>query len=1021
MYSDEYYTGDYFQAHHGIQNYDALCSNDPHFYQMCDRKFFGEVTNDKTLCENYMCRTGTGFLLSSTLMKIVNMESDHDDEGICDFNCDNTDILQEECRDMVALPSGRRVLSRHVCNDQCETRTCEDEAVCNGYTYGMYCEGLNRTNYVPPFQICDDRQDCENGKDEANCTVTETTETFCRHKATRKEVPVHNYTRCGSPITFHHSLFLDAFEFSENCVEADRFLLQTNCSDPARVGVTCDINGYKSTVSKYLVCFGTIQTISACDDGLDSSCFETYDCRVHKHLMCDNKNDCNDAADETHQICRSKTEATCKRRVGKMGELSIPTSWIKDGVWDCENGVDEKGEWDTCGQGKTLRYVTSDDNKCENVFICREGDPGFVKLNNLCDGLETCGNENEICSVLSRSYKITTSVPTTGQGLVKRLSYCVKGLESIERLKESCTVERFIFPDEDIFGASKTSLVLPDSKDSCDNMFGEQYVYRSCTDRCISAACPLTTIPRYEVCPHQFRSRIGTIVNNEYLTFVTKSFGTIYTNNYFVCDDKNLCMDYSKVCDLVYDCNDRSDESRCTNHFMCERSRRLLPLTRKCDGHIDCDDLSDECNEQCSTTILKETYLKGLSWTIGITAVIANAVIIGKSVEALKRCKTATALMNRLLIIMIAFGDFLIGCYLIAVAAHDTILWKKDYCHNQVSWIISFKCSAIGVLSTFGSQISLFSMTGLSIIRTYGIWNSMRIPGEVTLMRILMIGAAMCFMISISGVIAVMPIIAKFEDFFVNGVKFSDGLKIFTGTPNKATVLAVIQAYYGRAKDAEIKWQTLVQMTKDMFSHDLNNEDLTEEVGKVDFYGNDGVCLFKYFVQDKDPQRVFVWSILTINFLCFIFISISYLVIALLSARSSESTASSLKNRQVINRNRRMNQKIAMIISTDFLCWIPFIITCILHSLEVIDAKPWYSIFSMIILPINSVINPFLYDGSLTDAIAASIRLVSIQVLNSVQKVTERWSPPPTEEIELHQFENHASNAGLRSVKQIKD
>ena len=1016
VYSDEYYS----EAFYGIQNYDILCPNDPHFYQMCDKKYFGKVTNEKTLCENYMCRTGIGSLLSSTLMKFHVFIYDISD-GYCMTNCDNTDIHQEECRDSVALRSGRQALFSHVCNDNCETITCEDEAVCNGYTYGMYCEGLNRTTYVPPRYICDNNQDCENGEDEANCTVTETTETVCRQKITGKDVPVYNYTRCGSPMIFINPFLAEHFTGGfAYCVKADKLLYQTNCSDPDKVGVTCHISGYKSTVSKYLVCFGTIQTISACDDGLDTSCFETYDCRVHKHLMCDNKKDCNDAADERHQICRSTTKRTCKRRVGKMGELPIPTSWIKDGVWDCENGEDETGEWETCGEGTTQRFLSSDDEKCENVYICREGDPGYVKLKNLCDGLETCGNENEICSVLSRSYKVKTSVPTTNQGLVKRLSYCVKGLESIEKLKESCTVEKFIFPDEDIFGASKTSLILPGRKESCHYMFGEQYVYRSCTDRCISAACPLTTIPRYEVCPHQVRKRIGTIVNNEYLIFVTKSFGTIYTNNYFVCDDKNLCMDYSKVCDLVYDCDDHSDESRCTNHFMCDRSRRLLPLTKKCDGHIDCDDLSDECNEQCSTMILKETYLKGLSWTIGIAAVVANVVIIGKSFKALKRCKTATALMNRLLIIMIAFGDFLIGCYLSAVAAYDTILLKNDYCHSQVTWITSLKCSSIGVLSTFGSQISLFSMTGLSIIRTYGIWNSMRIHGEVTSMRILMIGGAMCFMISISGAIAVIPIIAKFEDFFVNGVKFSDGLKIFTGTPNKATVLAVIQAYYGRAKDAEIKWQTLVQMTKDMFSHDFNYEDLTEEVGKVDFYGNDGVCLFKYFVQDEDPQRVFVWSILTLNFLCFIFISISYLVIAILSGRSSENTASSQKNRQVINRNRRMNQKIAMIISTDFLCWIPFIITCILHSLEVIDAKPWYSIFSMIILPINSVINPFLYDGSLTDAIAASILFASIQVLNSVQKVKERWSPPPTEEIELGQFENHPSNAGLRTEKQIK-
>ena len=32
------------------------------------------------------------------------------------------------------------------------------------------------------------------------------------------------------------------------------------------------------------------------------------------------------------------------------------------------------------------------------------------------------------------------------------------------------------------------------------------------------------------------------------------------------------------------------------------------------------------------------------------------------------------------------------------------------------------------------------------------------------------------------------------------------------------------------------------------------------------------------------------------------------------------------------------------------------------HYLEILDATPWYSVFSMAILPINSVINPLLYN-----------------------------------------------------------
>ena len=47
----------------------------------------------------------------------------------------------------------------------------------------------------------------------------------------------------------------------------------------------------------------------------------------------------------------------------------------------------------------------------------------------------------------------------------------------------------------------------------------------------------------------------------------------------------------------------------------------------------------------------------------------------------------------------------------------------------------------------------------------------------------------------------------------------------------------------------------------------------------IHFYGNDGVCIFKYLVRTNDPQWVFSSSVLLMNCLCFLFISISYILI----------------------------------------------------------------------------------------------------------------------------------------------
>ena len=121
-----------------------------------------------------------------------------------------------------------------------------------------------------------------------------------------------------------------------------------------------------------------------------------------------------------------------------------------------------------------------------------------------------------------------------------------------------------------------------------------------------------------------------------------------------------------------------------------------------------------------------------------------------------------------------------------------------------------------------------------------------------------------------------------------------------------------------------------------------------------------------------------------LNFVCFVFISLSYVIIGVLSYKSSQQVATAGDDRQTRKRTQRMNRKIAIIIGTDFLCWVPFIITCTLHSLEVTDATPWYALFSMAILPINSVINPLLYDdflsSFLTKVIVRSSRNLSLSI-----------------------------------------
>ena len=78
------------------------------------------------------------------------------------------------------------------------------------------------------------------------------------------------------------------------------------------------------------------------------------------------------------------------------------------------------------------------------------------------------------------------------------------------------------------------------------------------------------------------------------------------------------------------------------------------------------------------------------------------------------------------------------------------------------------------------------------------------------------------------------------------------------GLVNKETNTRVFKEYFGRMDDRILGWDTIGSMVSDMFSHDLLAEDFTKTRTKVGFYGNDGVCLFKYFIRRADPQQAFV-------------------------------------------------------------------------------------------------------------------------------------------------------------------
>ncbi|KAM9411662.1 lutropin-choriogonadotropic hormone receptor-like [Salvelinus alpinus] len=169
-----------------------------------------------------------------------------------------------------------------------------------------------------------------------------------------------------------------------------------------------------------------------------------------------------------------------------------------------------------------------------------------------------------------------------------------------------------------------------------------------------------------------------------------------------LCDDDDEIMDHSAdiVTDL-YDINLQYPDlqlSLCPGPFQC---------TPESDAFNPCEDL------------LGYSFLRSVTWLITVFAVAGNMAVLVVLIISHQKLN-----VSRFLICNLAFADLCMGIYLLLIAAMDYHS-RKEYYNHATFWQTGAGCGVAGFLTVFASELSVYTLTMITLERWHTITNAM--------------------------------------------------------------------------------------------------------------------------------------------------------------------------------------------------------------------------------------------------------------------------------------------------------
>ncbi|XP_071509192.1 uncharacterized protein [Diadema antillarum] len=310
--------------------------------------------------------------------------------------------------------------------------------------------------------------------------------------------------------------------------------------------------------------------------------------------------------------------------------------------------------------------------------------------------------------------------------------------------------------------------------------------------------------------------------------------------------------------------------------------------------------------------LMPNTVLRIAMWILGFSALIGNSMVL------FIRCNNRRDKRQHeqpFFITNLAIADWMMGVFMIIVASAD-LYYGHYYYLRATAWRESGLCAFASFLAVLSSESSVF----LLAIITFDRFVSVVFPfGRL---RFHSSSARVCVTVTwiITLILSTVPIIVGV--FLPNFYGLSD---VCIGLPLSTD----------ESREGTLEW--------------------SREQGLTIYVPSEGGSM----------QPAWIYSIvlfLGINLILFLFILVCYIIIFVNVRRSTKAMGTSRHTSSARDQEIKLAAKMAVIVGTDFCCWMPVIIMGILSQTSLVELPvslyAWCAVF---ILPINASLNPYLY------------------------------------------------------------